>query len=303
MTKKLTRRSLLDRATRNALTLGGLSLLAPLARADKRDPGHRAPAIFIGHGDPSNVVQDNPFTREWERIRSRLASYEAPTAILCVSAHWESDRPLVATADRPELIYDFYGFPDPMYQLTYPAPGFPDSKALLSAAVETPELYADPDRGLDHGAWCVLSRLYPAADVPVFQLSLSRSLSPRQHYELAVQLRDLRNRGVMILGSGNLVHNMRSWRHDAARGRTHLVHDWAEAFDVAVADGIVAGDHGALVRIAQDKPPLFRMAHPTYEHYLPLLYVLGAQHKGDGIEFFAEGFEEGSFSMRSVFMG
>jgi 4,5-DOPA dioxygenase extradiol len=296
--KNLTRRHFLS----GCATIGGLSMLSPLTGALDRGSKDRAPALFIGHGDPMNVIQDSDFTREWQRIGALLASGEPPLAILCISAHWQSNGTLVSTTAGSELIYDFYGFPKPMYELQYPAPGFPGAQTLVAEHAGNHGIGAEPDRGLDHGAWCVLSKLYPEANVPVFQLSLSREFSPQDHYTLAREISALRDRGVLIIGSGNLTHNMRSWQYDASKGQTHLVHEWAQAFDQAVADRVLQGDHATLVRIAQEKPSLFSMAHPTTEHYLPLLYTLGAQHKDDEVQFFAEGFEDGSFSMRSVFM-
>jgi 4,5-DOPA dioxygenase extradiol len=281
---------------------GGLSLLSALLSNSSYGSGKRAPSIFIGHGNPLNTVTDNTFRREWDRIANVLAELNTPKAILCISAHWESKQPLISTTERSDLIYDFYGFPDEMYQLKYPAPGFTESRKLLVAAAPDTAFSIDPRRGLDHGAWCVLSRLFPKADVPVFQLSLSRSFSASAHYALAKQLGKLRDLGVLIIGSGNITHNMRSRQYDSARGQMHITHDWAKHFDTIVANAVNRGDHTTLIRAAQEKPSLFRVAHPTPEHYLPLLYTLGAQHKEDNIEFFAEGFARGSFSMRSILM-
>ncbi len=300
--KNITRRKLIKNSITGVCATGAISLLSPLANGLNRGDRGRAPAMFIGHGDPMNVIQDSNFTQEWERIGKVLASGDKPLAILCVSAHWQSDETLVSTTSGTDLIYDFYGFPKKMYNLQYPAPGFPGGQKMVNSLLNDTTIVGDPNRGLDHGAWCVLTKLFPKASVPVFQMSLSRALSPAQHYDLAREISQLRDRGVMIIGSGNLTHNMRSWKRDASLGQTHLVHDWAEAFDHAVAEKITKGDHNTLVRIAQDKPSLFRMAHPTDEHYLPLLYSLGAQHKKDDVNFFATGFEDGSFSMRSVLM-
>jgi len=285
-----------------AALFGTLSMLSNLVSATSRGPNSRAPAMFIGHGDPMNATKNNAATKEWERIAKLLSTRERPAAILCVSAHWESQNTMVSTAATPELIYDFYGFPKFMYKLKYPAPGFPKSNTLINDTLSGKSIVEDPKRGLDHGAWSVLSRLYPDADIPVFQVSLARSLNAEEHYSLAKQISVLRDKGVMIIGSGNLTHNMRSWQRDSSLGQTHLVHDWAEAFDQAVAEAIVKGDHKTLIRIAQQKPSLYLLAHPTSEHYLPIIYALAAQHNNDNLEFFAETFEEGSFSMRSFLL-
>jgi len=281
---------------------GTLSMLSNLVSASSRGPNNRAPAMFIGHGDPMNATKDNAATKEWERIAKVLATRDRPAAILCVSAHWESSKTMVSTVATPELIYDFYGFPRFMYELKYPAPGLPKSSSLINGTLNGSSIDEDPKRGLDHGAWTVLSRLYPDAEIPVFQMSLSRSLNAEEHYILAKQISILRDKGVMIIGSGNLTHNMRSWQRDSSLGQTHLVHDWAEAFDQAVAEAILKGDHKTLIRIAQKKPSLYLLAHPTSEHYLPIIYALAAQHNNDNLEFFAETFEEGSFSMRSFLL-
>ena len=287
---------------RQCANVGALSMLTPLTYGLTRGSNSRAPAIFIGHGDPMNTIQESGFIREWHRIATLLAEREKPTAILCVSAHWQTPNTMVSTTAGAGLIYDFYGFPKAMYELEYPAPGFPQSHGMVSAVSSDAGIDADPSRGLDHGAWCVLSKLFPDADIPVFQLSLSRAYSAEQHYALAKDINVLRDRGVLIIGSGNLTHNMRSWQNDASLGQTKLIHGWAQEFDQAVAQKIMQGDHKTLVRIAMERPSLFTMAHPTDEHYLPLIYTLGAQQKDDAIQFFAEGFEDGSFSMRSIFL-
>ena len=293
-----TRREFIKGIAQRGLAVGTLSLLTPLSHATKRSTP--APALFLGHGDPLNALRDNTFTRDWDRVGKILSAWDSPTAILCVSAHWQSRQTRVSTVATPELIYDFYGFPRTLYQIQYPAPGYPGSYKLLDATSANQGILPDNQRGLDHGAWCVLSRLFPRADIPVFQLSLSRSLSPEGHYELARKIGSLRNRGVIILGSGNLTHNMRSWRYDVAHGQTHLVHDWARTFDEEVAKSAIKGDHQSMVRFAQEKPPIYRMAHPTDEHYLPLLYSFGVQNDKDDLQFFSQGFDEGSFSMRSI---
>ncbi|WP_271274277.1 4,5-DOPA-extradiol-dioxygenase [Aliamphritea hakodatensis] len=262
--------------------------------------GRKAPALFIGHGDPMNILQDNRFTRDWDTLAARFDSAEAkPRAILMVSAHWETRGVAVSVAENPAMIYDFYGFPDQMYQQNYPARGAPEIAAGLTKAILSQPVIADPRQGLDHGAWCVLMRLFPKADVPVFQFSLSRNMNAAAHYALGQELRQLREQGVMIIGSGNITHNMRSWQQDYRMGRTHVVHDWAKYFDDQVTQRINNREYAALAdylrygRAAQ-------MSVPTPEHYLPLLYVAASAYEAEQAEYFAEGFEAGSFSMRSV---
>ncbi len=259
----------------------------------------KAPALFIGHGDPMNILQDNSFTRDWDALAMRFADAAKPRAILMVSAHWETTGVEVSLAEKPAMIYDFYGFPDEMYQQVYPAPGAPDIAASLLQAKLSQQIRADHSQGLDHGAWCVLMRLFPKADVPVFQFSLSRNMNAADHFALGQELRQLREQGVMIIGSGNITHNMRSWQQDYRMGRTHIVHDWAKYFDAQITERIDTGEYRALADYHQYGRAA-QMSVPTPEHYLPLLYVVASAYEYEQAEYFAEGFEAGSFSMRSV---
>lgn len=269
-------------------------------RGDSAAYGKKAPALFIGHGDPMNILQDNTFTRDWDALGERFSQPDVkPRAILMVSAHWETPGVEVSLADKPAMIYDFYGFPDEMYQQNYPAPGAPEIAKGLSKADFSQQILADQTRGLDHGAWCVLMRLFPKADVPVFQLSLSRSMNSADHFMLGQELRQLREQGVMIIGSGNITHNMRSWQQDYRTGRTHLVHDWAKYFDAKIVERINNREYAALADYLQYGRAA-QMSVPTPEHYLPLLYVAASAYEDEKAEYFAEGFEAGSFSMRSV---
>lgn len=254
----------------------------------------RAPALFMGHGTPYNAFTTNRFTKEWDRLSSVL---EKPKAILMVSAHWETMIPTVSISDQPEMIYDFGGFPDFMYEKQYPANGAPKIASNLGKKMQH-KILTD-DRGLDHGAWSVLSRLFPKADVPVFQFSLARTLTPRDHYELASEISYLRDLGVMIIGSGNIVHNIPSARRDSQMGTRDIVHSWAQSFDEIVTSKINNGDFKSLAnyrKIGTDAT----MSVPTPEHFLPLLYVLGSVQKNEQPKYYAQGFQSGSFSMRSV---
>jgi 4,5-DOPA dioxygenase extradiol len=202
----------------------------------------------------------------------------------------------VSALERPEMIYDFTGFPRPLYEVRYPAPGSPELAALVRETVKGARVTHDMGWGLDHGAWSVLCRLFPGADVPVVELSLDRRKTPQEHYALACELRPLRRRGVLILGSGNMVHNLGAmvWRDSAF--------DWADVFDERIAALIAAGDHGALV----DYPalgPEVHLAVPTGEHYLPLLYTLAQQEPGEPVTFFTPQVTLGSVSMRSLRIG
>ena len=263
------------------------------------EPGETAnadtlvPALFVGHGSPTNAIEDNEFSRAWAAMGRALPR---PRAILCISAHWETAGTWVTAMDRPRTIHDFQGFPQALFEMQYPAPGTNDLARRVQELVRSAEVKPDLDWGLDHGAWSVLSRMYPEAAIPVVQLSLDRTREPRFHYALGKELAVLRREGVLILGSGNIVHNLRAmvWEDTA--------YDWAVEFDETVKRLIVAGDHDALV----DYPglgPAARLSVPTNEHYLPLLYVLAAQESGDTLQFFADKVTLGSMSMRSVRIG
>lgn len=232
----------------------------------------RAPALFIGHGSPMNAITENPYTGVWQTLSRRFAK---PDAILCVSAHWETEGTYVTTAAQPRTIHDFHGFPPELYRLAYPAPGATALAARLMRMIGAKG--DDGAWGLDHGAWSVLRFLYPNADVPVLQLSLDRSLSPAEHYALGKKLSGLRDENVLILGSGNIVHNLRYFRG----ATTPLA--WAVRFNDAVTQGIAAKDHASLIGYDRLTPEA-ELSVPTPEHYLPLLYVLAAQQPGERAE-------------------
>jgi len=251
------------------------------------------PALFIGHGSPLNAIEDNQFSRAWAAAGRALPT---PRAILCISAHWETSGSQVTAMPQPRTIYDFYGFPQALYEVTYPAPGAPDLARLVQATVTAPPVQLDQSWGLDHGTWSVLRRLFPAADIPVIQFSLDRSLAPQAHYDLGRQLRGLRRRGVLIVGSGNIVHNLRriNWAGGAF--------DWALEFDDTMRRLILAGDHAAIIDYPRHGQAA-RLAVPTNEHFLPLLYILALQEKDEPARFFADEVAFGSISMRSVRIG
>ncbi|HEY6871745.1 MAG TPA: 4,5-DOPA dioxygenase extradiol [Geobacteraceae bacterium] len=254
------------------------------------------PVLFVGHGNPMNAVEETSFAAAWRETAARLPR---PAAILCISAHWETEGTFVTAMALPRTIHDFYGFPDTLYRVQYPAPGSPElatrvRELVRSTAVRPDEGYS---WGLDHGAWSVLRRMYPGADIPVVQLSLDRTQHPRFHYDLAAELFPLRREGVLVVGSGNLVHNLRLLEWDAERP-----YPWAAEFDRLATELILPGAHDRLVAY----PALgetARLAIPTNEHYLPLLYALALQQSGENVTFFAEGMVYGSVSMRSLRIG
>lgn len=257
------------------------------------DTGARMPALFVGHGSPMNAVEDNEFSRAWSAAAKPLPR---PAAILCISAHWETDGTFVSAAERPETIHDFGGFPEELYRVKYPAPGSPGLADLVRQTLSPAGVAASSDRGLDHGAWSVLCRMFPGADIPVVQLSLDHTQPPAFHYGLGRELRKLRTRGVLVIGSGNIVHNlgMVEWRDTA--------YDWAIEFDAAVKRLVLSGDHAPLVNY-EKLGRTARRAIPTNEHFLPLLYVLALQEKGEKPGFFAEKVTLGSIAMRSIVIG
>lgn len=251
------------------------------------------PALFVGHGNPMNAIEDCRFRRTWQQLGMNLPR---PQAILCVSAHWETNGCFVSAAETPETIHDFYGFPQALSDVRYPAPGSPGLAQTIAAALADVPVQIDAARGLDHGAWSVLMPMYAGADIPIVQLSLDRTKSAAWHYELGKKLRFLRERGVMIVASGNIVHALSEvvWRESAQ-------HDWAVAFDAEIRDLILAGDHDAIIHY-EKLGDAARRSVPTNEHFLPLLYSLGMQHKGESPGFFNEVVTMGSISMRSVLL-
>jgi 4,5-DOPA dioxygenase extradiol len=267
------------------------SIIRNLAAAP--DTGATMPALFIGHGSPMNAIEDNEFSHAWADLARSLPK---PKAVLCVSAHWETVGTRVTAMEQPKTIHDFYGFPSALFQKRYPAPGSPDLARMAQGLVRKAPVELDLDWGLDHGAWSVLCRMFPDADVPVIQLSLDQRKVPDSHYELGRELRGLRKKGFLVLGSGNIVHNLRemAWEDTA--------YDWALGFDAQMKKLILSGDHKAIIGYS-NLGRSARLAVPTPEHYLPLLYVLGTQDESDDVTFFAEKVTLGSMSMRSVRIG
>ena len=252
------------------------------------------PVLFVGHGSPMNAIEDNEFKRGWEEVARRLPK---PKAALCVSAHWETPGVSITAADRPETIHDFYGFPSRLFEVRYPASGDPALARKTAAIVKGARIGLDGNRGLDHGCWSVLRAMYPAADVPVLQLSLDTSRPGAFHYQLARELAPLREQGVLIVGSGDIVHNLGIIDFGRPDG-----YDWALRFNDEVKKRIEARDHRDLVDY-QSLGPEARLAIPTPEHYLPLLYTLALQKEDDPISFFNDKTVMGSVSMTCLTLG
>ena len=276
--------------------LGFAAGFGPLdAGAAPAPRGDRMPVLFVGHGSPMNAIADNAFSRAWAEMGARLAR---PRAILCVSAHWETSGPMVTAMERPRTIHDFYGFPPELQQKTYPAPGSPALAAETAGLVTKAPVGLDQRWGLDHGTWSVLARMFPRADVPVLQLSLDQTRGPAGHYALARELRPLRDRGVLIVGSGNVVHNLGRLDRRLADGGF----DWAVEFDARVRERIDRGDHQGLVEY-EALGRAAKLSVPTSEHYLPLLYALAVNDEGEPIAYFNDAMTMGAISMRSLLIG
>ena len=254
------------------------------------------PAIFFGHGNPMNAIQQNDWTAAWSNIGKEVPR---PTAVLCVSAHWYLPATMVTAGATQKTIHDFGGFPRELYEVQYPAPGDPKLALRVRNLLAPLEVVLDDRWGLDHGAWSVLTHVFPEADVPIVQLSIDETQPAVYHYELAKRLRPLRDEGVLIIGSGNLVHNL----HTYAWG-SHRVDpfDWAVRFEESARTLMVSGDHGPLIKYEALGGDAM-LAAPTPDHYLPLLYVLGLQREDESVTFPVEGFDGGSISMLAVQVG
>jgi 4,5-DOPA dioxygenase extradiol len=253
----------------------------------------RQPILFVGHGSPMNAIEENEFSRTWEEIGKTLPR---PKAILCISAHWETEGVQVTAMEQPRTIYDFHGFPPELYAAKYPAPGSPDLVERVCQIVKPIEVGLDLTWGLDHGAWSVLKRLFPAADVPVVQFGMNNITDMQYHYDLGKQLKELRDEGILILGSGNIVHNLRMvrWGGEAF--------EWAMEYDTKVRQWIQDDDHEAIIQY-QRHGQAGLLSVNSGEHYKPLLYVLALKDFGEPINFFAETVTFGSISMRSLMIG
>ncbi len=269
-------------------------------------PSPRMPSLFVGHGSPMNAIEDNAWRRSWQSLGTELLAREAkPQLILCISAHWLTRGGWQITGmAKPKTIHDFGGFPQALFDQQYPAPGAPAVANTLANELKSPtdgrQLGVDADVwGLDHGTWSILKPMFPKADIPVLQLSMDYSRPPAEHYALGQQLQTLRNRGVLIVGSGNIVHNLRAMRQSSGPNDAY---DWASEFDASVHDQIKRGQLDTLQNF-QALGAVAQQAHPTYEHYLPLLYAAGAASSADTPRFFNAGYQGAAISMQSIVWG
>ena len=264
----------------------------------------RMPVLFLGHGSPMNAIGDNEYRRSWQALGAEFGSnMPMPQLILCISAHWLTEGWWLTGMDQPKTIHDFGGFPQELFDEQYPVTGDAAAAQVISQVVRqraSQPLGLDmTEWGLDHGTWAVLKPMFPKADIPVMQLSMDYSRPPEDHYALAKQLKSLRDRGVLIVGSGNIVHNLSQMQRGASGSQAY---DWALEFDQTTGGHIQQGNLGALQNFLQ-LGSLAKMAHPTHEHYLPLLYAAGAADAKEPMRFFNTSYQGGSIAMRSVVWG
>ncbi len=254
------------------------------------------PAIFIGHGNPMNAIADNAFTQMLSKLGKKIPK---PKAIVCVSAHWLTEGTWVTGMQSPRTIHDFYGFPQALFDVQYPAQGSPEVANLICETVMDPKIQIDQEIwGIDHGTWSVLRHMYPKADIPVVQLSINHTQPFEFHFELGKKLQALRNQEILIIGSGNIVHNLRSirWEENAKP------FDWAVEFDEWIKSKLMERNFSPLIAEAT-KNESGKLSIPTTDHYIPFLYTLGASTQKDQLQFEYEGIENGSISMRCMSFG
>ena len=255
----------------------------------------RMPLLFLGHGSPMNAIEDNQFVKGFRLVAATLPK---PQAILCVSAHWNTRGTLVTAMPIPRTIHDFSGFPEELYQVQYPAKGSPILAKEVKELLKSTEVQLDEKWGLDHGTWSVIKHLYPQADVPVIQLSIDFTKAPSLHFELAKQLKSLREKGILFVGSGNLIHNL--GHVDFANfEKDNLGYDWAIEAREKLNSWILNGDNSSLFQYEKQGKAL-QLAIPTPEHFIPLLYVLGLKDEAENIELFNDKLVAGSLSMTSL---
>ena len=266
--------------------------------SELKEQEHLMPVLFIGHGSPMNGIEDNEFSERWMRMGKELP---VPQAVLVVSAHWFRKGTLVTAMDFPRTIHDFGGFPQALFDVQYPAPGSAALAKETASLIHTTQVEMDHDWGLDHGTWTIVRHMYPKANIPVLQLSIDYTKDPQYHYELAKELYGLRKKGVLIIGSGNMVHNLRMVAWDKIN-EPGYGYDWAIEMNQTFKQLITAGDDQSLIRYDQ-LGTAGRLTIPTPEHYLPLLYTLGLKGKKDEVSFFNDKAVAGSLTMTSVKWG
>lgn len=279
-------------------TVAMMSDISGIAKAFQNfeNNGEKMPVLFIGHGSPLNAIENNDFTDALNLLGKHLPK---PKAILCISAHWCTNGTFVNINEKPKMIYDMYGFPDELYKVNYPAPGSPQFAGELLSTIIQPELKPDTEWGFDHGNWSVMKHIYPDASIPLFQMSIDYNKPMNYHYELAKQLAFLREKGVLIVGSGNITHNLR--QVDFSNRDAKPV-DWALEFDTKVKTAIESHDHKSLIDY-QSFGSSARLSVPEPSHYFPLIYTAALDTKQEEISYPYEKFHHGSLSMRCIKLG
>lgn len=256
------------------------------------------PVLFVGHGSPMNAIEENEFVESWRKLGTELPT---PTSVLCISAHWETRGTQVTAMQNPATIHDFGGFPKALYDVQYPAPGNPQLASEIIHSVAGTSIFPDENWGLDHGAWSVIRRIYPDANVPVVQLSLDYSKSPKEHYALAKELKELRKKGVLIVGSGNIVHNLRYVAWDKIN-EPEFGFDWALEASDKIKKLILENKHHELMDYKSLGKEV-QLAAPTPDHFLPLLYSLALKEEGENVSIFNDKAVMGSLTMTSLKIG
>ncbi|MDM1046196.1 4,5-DOPA dioxygenase extradiol [Myroides sp. 1354] len=251
------------------------------------------PTLFIGHGSPMNAISDTVFSQNWHQLGQSLPT---PKAILVISAHWLTKGSAITAMDFPETIHDFRGFPQPLFEVDYPAPGAPDLAKSIQEMAKPVDLHLDHDWGLDHGTWSITRHMFPKADIPVLQLSIDYYKPLEYHYQLATQLRELRKKGILIIGSGNMIHNLRMLSWDQMENNYGF--DWAHEINAVLQQHIAENKVQYLIDYEKLHPQI-SLAVPTLEHYIPMLYNLGLKEAKDELLFFNDAYVGGSLSMTS----
>lgn len=282
------------------MSLSSLSLIAMKLKGLETitqafTPTERMPVLFMGHGSPMNAIEENEFVRGFRDMGKGIPK---PKAILVISAHWETKGTFVTAMNTPRTIHDFGGFPQALFDVQYPAPGSPSLAAETKGIIHKTEVGLDESWGLDHGAWSVIKHLYPAADVPVIEFSIDYTKDAQYHYDLAKELASLRNKGVLIIGSGNMVHNLGVLAWDKLN-TDNFAYDWAIEASEKMKKFILADDHKSLINF-KSQGKAFDLAIPTPEHYLPLIYALALKEKNEQISLFNDKAVAGSLTMTSL---
>ena len=294
----MNRRNFISALTLSPLALSAMELHDLKNLSNNFSASDRMPVLFIGHGSPMNGIENNSFSQTWQDLPKQ---FPTPSAVLCISAHWLTRGTFITAMDHPKTIHDFGGFPEKLYEVNYPAPGNSALAKETAQLVKTTQVGLDHDWGLDHGAWTVIRHMYPNANIPVLQFSIDYNKPAEYHYELAKELAVLRSKGVLILGSGNMVHNLRMVAWDKM-DKPNFGFDWAIEMNDLFKQKIADSDHQPLLKY-QSLHKAATLAIPTPDHYFPLMYTLGLQQGNEEIKFFNDSLVAGSLTMTSVRIG